>query len=238
MIMAKEKAENSDRLKSEFLAQMSHEIRTPINAVLSFASLIREEADGKFDTDMMESFGIIDRAGRRIIRTIDLLLDMSQIQTNTYETNFSRFNLYDKVIYPLFAEYRPAAKHKNLDISVIKKTEEVMIWADEYTVFQIFNNLIDNAVKYTNEGSIRIYIDKGENSLQVNIADTGIGISEQYLPSLFEAFTQEETGYTRKYEGNGLGLALVKKYCEINEINVKVTSAKNKGSEFTLTFKK
>jgi signal transduction histidine kinase len=103
-------------------------------------------------------------------------------------------------------------------------------------VRQIFDNLIHNAIKYTHKGGIEIDIYSNTNSIQVVVADTGIGISEEYLPNLFKPFTQEEHGYTRKYEGNGLGLALVKRYCELNDTQIKVESKKGEGTKFTLEF--
>ncbi|MFA3784040.1 ATP-binding protein [Melioribacteraceae bacterium 4301-Me] len=115
--------------------------------------------------------------------------------------------------------------------------------ADEYSVFQIFHNLIHNAIKYTNEGEIEVNAKRDENNnLIVEVRDTGIGIAcecttscKEYLPRLFQPFSQEEQGYTRKYEGNGLGLALVKRYCEINKAAIEVNSTKGKGTTFKLT---
>ena len=115
--------------------------------------------------------------------------------------------------------------------------EDTFLKADEYSVKQIFSNLIDNAIKFTNKGEINIRLFRNEHqSLNVEVQDTGIGISRDYLPELFKPFTQEQQGYTRKYEGNGLGLALVKNYCQINNIDLAVKSKKGIGTEFKLTF--
>lgn len=237
LIAAKNKAEMSDKLKSEFLAQMSHEIRTPINAILSFTSLIREEV-GEMSGELSDSFTIIDRAGQRIIRTIQLILDMSQIQSGTYDANVRNIDLYSDILIKLFVEYKNYAKDKSLSIYLKKETENSEIMGDEYTLRQIFSNLIDNAIKYTFQGSVEITMRKNENNnLCVVICDTGIGMSEEYQNKLFQPFTQEEMGYTRKFEGNGLGLALVKKFCEINRADVFVESEKGKGSAFTVVFK-
>ena len=122
-------------------------------------------------------------------------------------------------------------------MEVIKESEETTLKVDEYSVNQIFNNLIDNAIKYTKAGTVEIKIYNNPHGfLCVDISDTGIGISKQYHKRLFEPFTQEQQGYTRQYEGSGLGLALVKKYCEINEASVELESKKDKGSRFTITF--
>jgi signal transduction histidine kinase len=113
------------------------------------------------------------------------------------------------------------------------------IIGDEYSIEQIFRNLLENAIKYTNDGKIAVTIyDTSDNKIALDIKDTGIGISEDFLPKMFENFTQEQQGYTRKYDGNGLGLSLVKGYCELNDIEINVESIKGKGSCFTLLFNK
>jgi signal transduction histidine kinase len=111
------------------------------------------------------------------------------------------------------------------------------IEGDEYTITQLFANLIDNAIKYTNDGSITIEVKKdSEEFIVVNVTDTGVGISEEFQENLFQPFSQEETGYTRKFEGNGLGLALVKKYCELNNAKIFCNSKKGEGATFTVVF--
>lgn len=233
LMRAKQLAERSDNLKSEFLAQMSHEIRTPINSILSFTSLIKEQVEDKVDDDLASGFSIINRAGYRIIRTINLLLNMSEIQTDNYSPEFRNIDLY-AVLEKINRDICAAAAEKKNVITIQKDAESATVFADEYSVFQIFENLLDNAVKYTDHGSIDITIIKKESGLAVEIADTGVGISEEYLPHLFKLFRQEEQGYTRRYEGNGLGLVLVKKYCELNKIDIAVESQKGVGTKFTL----
>ncbi|MFA8343070.1 MAG: sensor histidine kinase, partial [Rhodothermaceae bacterium] len=234
---AKQKAEKSDKLKSEFLAQMSHEIRTPVSSLLSFSNLIKEETIDTLDPAIAESFDVIDNAGRRITRTIDLILNMSQIQTGSYEAKFQEFDLQQRVINNIYNEYRKIASDKGLDLKIKKAGTDTRLLADEYTVFQIINNLVDNAVKYTHSGNVEIRVKNiSENKLNVEVEDTGIGISEEYLPNIFNEFSQEQQGYTRKYDGNGLGLALVKRYCEINNAEIKVESKKGVGTKFEVTF--
>ena len=237
IIEAKNKAEKSDRLKSEFLAQMSHEIRTPINIILNFINLIKEEVKQEISDDLKTSYEIMDSASRRIIRTIDLILNMSEIQTGTYEPNRNLIDINKNVLDRLFSEYKNYALRKNLDFSFTKETWDAKILADEYSVTQIFANLIDNAVKYTNNGKVEILVRRSDDKkLVVEVKDTGIGISEEFLPLLFNSFSQEEHGYTRKFDGNGLGLALVKNYCEMNNARVEVDSTKGIGSAFRVIF--
>ena len=236
---AKEKAEESETLKSEFLAQMSHEIRTPINAILSFSSLIRDELEDKVEPDLQTAFSIIKRAGRRIIRTIDLILNMSEIQTDTYDAHFKLVDIFDDIVAKNYEEFKHYAKEKSIDLKINKTTNQTYLIVDEYTINQIFNNLIDNAIKYTIIGSVEVNLFTDEQQrLNVEVVDTGIGISSQYLSNLFTPFSQEEQGYTRKYEGNGLGLALVKKYCELNGAEIEVESEKGKGTTFRVIFER
>lgn len=235
--LAKELAEKSERLKTEFLAQMSHEIRTPVNAMLSFANLIREEIEEFISDELAESFSILKNSGNRIIRTIDLILNMSEIQTGSYELNLKTIEILSDVIEVLRVEYHGMANEKGIELFINRHTDDLSVHGDEYTIIQIFNNLIDNAVKYTDSGSISIDIRRTEqNQLSVSVTDTGIGISEEYQKTIFEPFTQEQQGYTRHYEGNGLGLALVKKYCELNNAEISVESKKGEGSKFTVIF--
>jgi len=237
LIKAKEEAEKSDRLKSEFLAQMSHEIRTPIHILMSYSSLIKEEVEDKVDEDMRTSFNVIDDAGKRIIRTTDLILNMSEIHTGSYEYMESSFDVYENILRDIYEEHKHEASKKKLEFNLIKETDDAKVKADKYSVYQIFSNLIDNAIKYTKDGKIDIIAFKEDNNkVTVAISDTGIGIAKSYIPNLFKPFSQEEQGYTRKFEGNGLGLALVKNYCDINKAEIKVSSKKGEGSRFTVTF--
>jgi PAS domain S-box-containing protein len=237
LLVAKEKAENASKMKSVFLAQMSHEIRTPINALVSMASLLRYDLEENANRDQLMSFEIIDRAGDRIIRTVDLLLNLSEIQTGTYEINPIKFDLYSEILAHIVADNKKIVEKNNLKLSITTNTTDTELIADFYTVRQIFIQLIENAVKYTDEGEISVVILRNENEeLVVEVKDTGIGIAEEYLSNLFDSFTQEEMGYTRKYEGNGIGLTLVKKYSEINNATVEVESEKNVGSTFRVVF--
>lgn len=231
------RAEYSDRVKSEFLAQMSHEIRTPINIILSYTSLIGEALEVSADNELKDCFTSIRLAGKRIIRTIDLLLNMSEVQTGSYEKIPKQLNLHTDVLDPVYTEFLHPANDKGLVLELIKGNGNFIFTADEYSVCQIFVNLVENAIKYTSRGKICInsYLND-EGCLTVEVSDTGIGINKDFLPNIFRPFSQEEQGYSRKFEGNGLGLALVRHYCEINNASIEVESEKDKGTTFRVVF--
>ncbi len=237
LIKARKEAEESAKLKSEFLAQISHEIRTPLNSILSFSSLIKDELKDVISDELHETFDFIERGGNRLTRTIELILNISKIKNQQYKIDLSEIDITDDILYPLFNELKTKAEDKGLTLELIKPEKKLKLVLDQYSVGQLFMNLIDNAIKYTNEGSVKIKPFVNEfGKIQVDIIDTGIGISEEYMPQMFEAFSQEEQGYTRSYEGIGLGLSLVKSYADLNNAEIKVRSEKNKGSVFSVIF--
>jgi PAS domain S-box-containing protein len=237
LVLAKDEAERSNRVKSEFLAQMSHEIRSPMNVTLSYTNYIKEELGKSLAPHLVESFAAVDTATRRVIRTIDLILNMSEMQLGTYEPTWKSFDLIKEVLKNICSEYEFYAKQKGLNLCFNSNIATAKIYGDSYSVTQIFVNLIDNAIKYSNSGSIKINVEKDENkNIRVTVEDTGMGMSEEFILKLFEPFTQETQGYSRRFEGNGLGLALVKKYCDLNNADISVISVKGRGSKFTVVF--
>ncbi|MCF6269365.1 MAG: PAS domain S-box protein [Melioribacteraceae bacterium] len=239
LIAAKTKAELSDRMKSEFLGQMSHEIRTPVNVILNVSNMILEDHYLDADEDTISTFSILDSAGKRIIRTIDLILNMAEIQVGAYNYSIREFDLFAEMYNSFYNEYLKLAEEKDLEFEWRKETQDTKISADYYSVSQIFTNILHNSIQFTHIGEVEVVFSEDENNnLIVKFIDTGIGISEGFLPRIFGSFSQEESGHTRRYEGNGLGLALVNGYCELNKIKIEVESKKGFGSTFTLTFPK
>ena len=232
---AKKRAETSEKIKTEFLAQMSHEIRSPLNVVLSFIDLIRTEVGDDISEEMKMSFQSINSASYRIIRTIELILNMTDIQLGSYETLISEIDVTKMVTY-IKDEYTQSAINKNIELTLEIKFSEEKLISDEYALGQIISNLVDNAIKYTDKGYVKIIVEKCEyDKICFKIEDSGIGMSEDYLPSIFNSFTQEEQGYSRKFDGNGLGMALVKNYCNIIFASINVKSKKGIGTTFSLT---
>jgi signal transduction histidine kinase len=163
---------------------------------------------------------------------------MAEIQSGSYLPDFSEINLEKGVFDRLIKEFKIPAELKKLDLVFESEIDNPVVVGDEYSIIQIFSNIIDNAVKYTNKGGVKIKICSELNKTIVEISDTGIGISKEFMENLFDPFAQEEAGYSRSYDGNGLGLALVKKYCVLNSAHIEAESEKNVGSTFRVIFNK
>jgi len=238
LLIAKREAESANDLKSEFLAQMSHEIRTPLNTMLSFNQLFQSELGDDLDEDLVSCLQGSENASLRIIRTIDLLLNMTELQVGSYKPTRINVDIFKDILENLLLEKISESKKKGLELNLLKTTDQTTIEIDQYSVTQIFDNVISNALKYTDSGKIDITCFVNQDGyLSVSIADTGIGIAKENFKKIFHAFSQEEQGYTRSYEGNGLGLTLVAEYCKLNRATISVESEKGVGSTFTIVFK-
>ncbi len=237
LIISKEKAEESDRLKSAFLAQMSHEIRTPLNVILTATPMLAEDLSSE-DEDINILLDSVHSAGRRLQRTIDMILNLSSVQSGNYSAQFEVINLSND-LKTLVDEMKSLAMEKQLALTFTNHVYDPLISGDKYTLNQIFQNLLGNAIKYTQTGKIEVQItEEKPGKINVEVKDTGIGMSDEYMKKLFTPFSQEDMGYKREFEGNGLGLALVKKYVELNKAEIFVKSEKKKGTIFKVVFNK
>ncbi len=234
---ALKRAEDSEKIKSEFLAHISHEIRNPLNVIFSYTGFLKELIGEQKKEEYKDIFRGIKSASDRLSRTINSILDMVAIQTDMLEVEFNIINLAD-ILQNITRSFSSISHFKRLNFTLINEIGNAYVEGDEYTLYKLFENLVDNAFKYTDRGGIQIRLYKnGVNQICVDINDSGIGISEKYFPDIFKPFTQESTGYSRKYEGNGLGLALVKNYADLSKAAITVSSKINVGSTFTVTFR-
>lgn len=227
---AREDAERSDRLKSEFLAQMSHEIRTPINIISNFMQIYEDELQNKLSPELKNSLSAVKIESHRIISTIDSIINMAQLKAGTFNRKLQELNLYNDVLKPSEEQWKFFANEKNIELIICGDLRNNFIKGDVYSLGQTFDHIVDNALKYTDEGTVKLELKSEEENVIVTISDTGCGIADEYLPNIFDPFTQEDQGYNRKYEGNGLGMALVKQYCFLNNASITIKSEKEVGT--------
>ncbi|HET55109.1 MAG TPA: HAMP domain-containing histidine kinase [Ignavibacteria bacterium] len=231
-----EEAQKVEQLKSQFLAQMSHEIRSPLHAMMIAINLLEEELTVDENDTNSNYFMVIKSASRRIIKTVDLILNSAELTSNLYKPIFKEVDIRT-ILSQLAAEYKNTAGGKGIELRLKTLTKHSKTIGDEYSLTQIFSNLIDNAIKFTMEGKIDLVLRRdSEFNLIVEIIDTGVGISRDYLPKIFAEFTQQENGYNRGYEGTGLGMAVVKKFCDLNDIDICIESSVGTGTIVSLTF--
>lgn len=231
---AKEKAEESDRLKSAFLANMSHEIRTPMNGILGFSNLLKEKnLTGK---KQQEYIRIIEKSGNRMLNIINDLIDISKIESGQAEINYSNINVHELMQY-LHGFFKPEASLKNLafDLIFALPGEDIMISTDREKFEAICTNLIKNAIKYTNEGSIVFSYEIKEGFIEFSVNDTGIGIDKNRHDAVFDRFVQADFSLSQPYEGAGLGLSISKAYVEMLGGKIWLSSEKNVGTTFFFT---
>lgn len=234
---AAETAEQSKLLKESFIANISHEIRTPLNGLLGLTEILREDYAQYIKPGDEYIFEGIKSSSERIIRTIDMILDFSQLRSRSFSLK-PKPVLLSGIIKDSIKQNYEYARSKGITLLYNCNCEEKAIVLDEYTVRKAVAHLVDNAIKFTKQGHVRISLAAGEDkSYHVSVADTGIGIDGEYLQCMFEPFRQEKMGYGRPYEGVGLGLALTQEYFALNNAKLSVASKKGAGSVFTAVFK-
>ncbi len=235
LLEAKERAEEGNRIKSSFLANMSHEMRTPMVGILGFADILYKEIHNE---DQKEMAQMILTSGRRLMDTLNLLLDLSRVEADKQELNFEEMSLAFSVLDAVEL-FSPLAQQKNLSLETEILDENVTAYLDENILVKTVNNLVNNAIKYTNKGKVKVIVDSEDGDQPkavIKVIDTGIGISAENQKLIFEEFRQVSEGISRSFEGAGLGLTITKKYIEKMNGEIYVESEPNKGSTFTVKF--
>jgi len=234
LIKAKEKAEESDRLKSAFLTNMSHEIRTPMNGILGFTELLKEP--NLSSDDQQDYIQTIQISGARMLNTINSIVDISKIESGLMKVDIKETNINEKIEFA-YKFFKPEAEIKGLNLLFNSSlpTKEAIIKTDNEKVYGILTNLIKNAIKFTYDGSIEFGYEKKGAFLEFFVKDTGVGIPNNQRELVFERFRQGSESPNRGYEGSGLGLSICKSYVEMLGGEIWVESEEGLGSTFYFT---
>jgi PAS domain S-box-containing protein len=251
LVVAKDRAESADRLKSAFLATMSHELRTPLNSIIGFTGIILQGLVGELTEEQRKQLNMVRDSAHHLLSLINDVLDISKIEAGQLELQREDFIL-QQAIDKSVQVVRPMADKKSLPISLTIESSPLAMYSDRRRVEQVLINLLSNAVKFTDRGGITLAVRKsqdshasddlsekkaGENSiLRISIIDTGIGIKAEDIKELFKPFRQIDTGTTRRYEGTGLGLSICKRLACMLGGDIEVQSdGPGMGSTFTFT---
>lgn len=228
------RAKEGERVKALFIANMSHEIRTPLNTILGFTSLLGEELEPALSYSQREYLDSIFESGHRLMRTIHSILDLSQLEAGSVKPDLREYDIVP-LLTRIARELHSAAMAKGLHLELETRIPTAPCVVDEYILTEAVSNVIDNAIKYTERGSVRILLDSIDGACCITVADTGIGISPEYIPQLFEPFSQESEGYTKRYQGIGLGLSLTRRYISLLNGSLEIDSRPGEGTKVNIT---
>ena len=241
--IALKKAEDASLAKTRFLNNMSHDIRTPMNAILGYAQLMEDELKGKELPEASEHLEKLQQSGNLLLSIINNVLDMARIESGRMELNENYCQIED-VGKSLFAVFDEKAREKNIALHYRMNVEHEHVLTDVTKVKEILVNILSNAIKYTPAGgSVMVDVDElpcdesGYMIARIRVSDTGIGMSQDYMTKIFDAFTREQNTTKSKIAGTGLGMSIVKKYVELLGGTIDVESELGKGSTFTVTLK-
>ena len=241
--IALKKAEDASLAKTRFLNNMSHDIRTPMNVILGYAQLMENELNGKDIPEALEHLEKLQQSGNLLLSIINNVLDMARIESGRMEIDENYCRIED-VWKSLFAVFDEKARKKNISLHYTMNVEHEHVLTDVTKVKEILVNILSNAIKYTPAGgSVMVYVDElpcdesGSMIVRIRISDTGIGMSQDYLTKIFEAFTREKNTTKSKIAGTGLGMSIVKNYVDLLGGTIDVESEPGKGSTFTVTLK-
>ncbi|HPO55231.1 MAG: PAS domain S-box protein [Ignavibacteriales bacterium] len=233
LIEAKEKAEEMNRIKSNFFANMSHELRTPLIAILGFSEILLDSVNDNKDSKLM--LENINYGGRRLLNTLEMILNIANLSNMRDDIRLNKTNIIP-IIHNVYKTFVPKAEDANLQFSIASEKEEIICYIDPERLKNIIFNLLDNAIKYTEKGFVKVEIKKDNEHATIKITDSGIGIPEKKKEVIWEEFRQASEGYGRNYEGTGLGLSITKRLVELMGGLIELNDAEGGGSEFSVQF--
>jgi len=231
--MQKNQLHEASRLKTNFLSNMSHELRTPLNSVIALSGVLNRRLVKKIPAEEYSYLEVIERNGKHLLTLINDILDISRIESGREETEISKFNV-NGLIAEIISMIQPQTVLKDIEMIQTAVEVDVYVTSDTAKCRHILQNLIANALKFTEKGKVEITTMQNKDNITVVITDTGIGISESHLPHIFDEFRQADGSTSRKFGGTGLGLAIAKKYANLLGGTISVQSTPGEGSAFTL----
>jgi signal transduction histidine kinase len=226
--------EIANKHKSEFLANMSHELRTPLNAILGYSELIIDSIYGEVPEKIREVLERVEKNGRHLLSLINDVLDLSKIEAGRLTLSLNNYSMQD-IIQTVFASVEALAMEKKLDLKMIVPNDLISGKGDGQRIAQVILNLLGNAIKFTDQGEVRVEVGLSNESFLVSVSDTGPGLSETDQAKIFEEFQQADGSSTRKKGGTGLGLSISKKIIEMHGGKIGVESTFGTGSKFWFT---
>jgi signal transduction histidine kinase/HAMP domain-containing protein len=231
LLASYQRLKEMDRLKDEFMANMSHELRTPLNAIIGFSGMLMQDRENRLGPEAREDLRLIYQNGRSLLGLIDSILDLSKIEAGKMDLELEEVDPL-----PLLEEVKALAagliQGRPIAIDFQKPNAEIRVMGDRERLRQVFTNLVGNAVKFTQAGSVHIHATQESGTFKVSIKDTGIGMSEEEVGRLFRPFQQVDGSITRRFGGTGLGLAISQRFMELMHGRISATSRKGEGSTF------
>lgn len=232
--LQKSQLDEANKLKSNFLSSMSHELRTPLNSVIALSGVLHRRLIQKIATEELGYLEVIERNGKHLLTLINDILDISRIEAGRIDIEISDFDI-NHIVSEIIYMIKPQADLKNIELNHHFPDHKVIVNSDISKCNHILQNLIGNAVKFTETGKVDVEVTTKDQEIRISVTDTGIGIAAQHLDHIFDEFRQADGSTSRKYGGSGLGLSIAKKYAEMLNGTITVSSKLNEGSEFTLT---
>jgi len=232
--MQKKQLNEANRLKTNFLSNMSHELRTPLNSVIALSGVLNRRLARQIPEEEYSYLEVIERNGKHLLSLINDILDISRIEAGREEIEITTFNA-NSLIADVAGMIHPQAQQRNIELLHTGGETNLTVSSDAGKCRHILQNLIGNAVKFTEEGTVQVSARQRDNDLEIAVTDTGIGIDEAHLPHIFDEFRQADGSTSRKFGGTGLGLAIAQKYAHLLGGTISVTSTPGRGSEFTLS---
>lgn len=232
--LQKKQLDEASRLKTNFLSNMSHELRTPLNSVIALSGVLNRRLNKKIPEEEYSYLEVIERNGKHLLSLINDILDISRIESGKEEIEISEFNVND-LISEIVSMVKPQADLSNIELVHVDNKAKISIRSDFGKCRQILQNIISNAVKFTEKGTVEVKASQHEKYVDIVVKDTGIGIDKKHISHIFDEFRQADSSTSRRFGGTGLGLAIAKKLSHLLGGKIEVESVPGEGSTFTLT---